>query len=143
VTRDPANDSPDHAPDPAAHRAWTAAFQRFVDALNQPRDAEVLAAAVAPDVRIDRHGPGQRGAAPVVERFTGIAEVARWLARTPAVARFSLAGMPSPDAESAWMVEYAIDAGEFHNGGIWVARLAGDGRIAFLSHHPFALREPG
>ena len=117
---------------------WRAAFQRFVDALNQSRDAAVLSLAVTDDVRIDRHGPGERGAAPIAEAFAGVAEVARWLARTPVVVRFSLAGEPTADGT----IEYAIDAGEFHNGGIWLARLAPDGRIAFLSHHPFALREP-
>jgi hypothetical protein len=54
--------------------------------------------------------------------------------------RFSLAGAASPEADG-WVVEYAIDVGEFHNGGIWFARLAGDGRIALLTHHPFALRD--
>lgn len=117
-----------------------AAFQRFVDALNRPRDAAVLHAAVAAGVRIDRHGPGARGVAPVAETFTGIAEVARWLARTPPVATFALAGAACAEAGDTWLVEYAIRAGEFHNGGIWLARLAADGRIAFLSHHPFALR---
>lgn len=120
---------------------WGAAFQRFVDALNRPRDAAVLSAAVAADVRIDRHGPGERGVAPVAETFTGIAEVARWLARTPPVATFALAGAPWHEAGDTWGVAYAIRAGEFHNGGIWLARLAADGRIAYLSHHPFALRD--
>ena len=116
-----------------------AALQRFVDALNRPGDGAVLAAAVADEIRIDRHAPGAFGAAPIVESFTGVAEVARWLARTPPETAFSLAGPAAPEAGGGWRVEYAIDAGEFHNGGIWVARLAGDGRIAFLSHHPFAL----
>jgi len=120
---------------------WTAAFQRFADALNQARDAAVLAAAVSDDVRITRHKPGERGAAPAAESFAGLTEVARWFARTPASARFTLAGAPWPDADGAWGVEYAIDAGDFHNGGVWIARLAGDGRIAALSHHPFALRD--
>jgi hypothetical protein len=118
---------------------WGAAFQRFVEALNHPRDAAVLGAAVTDDVRIERHGPGQRGTAPIAETFTGLAEVARWVARTPSAASFSLAGAAAPDAGDTWSVEYAIDAGDFHNGGIWLARLAGDGRIAFLSHHPFPL----
>lgn len=119
--------------------AWVAAFGRFVDALNHPRDAGVVSAAVTDDVRIERHAPGERGTAPVAETFTGVAEVARWLARTPPVASFSLAGAAAPDAGDSWSIEYAIDAGDFHNGGIWLARLAGDGRIAFLSHHPFAI----
>ena len=118
---------------------WHAALQRFVDALNRPRDAAALTAAVTDDVRIDRHAPGD--AAPVAESFTGLAEGARWVARTPAVATFSLAGPAAPGGDDhTCTVAYAIDAGEFHNGGVWRARLADDGRIAFLSHHPFALR---
>ncbi|HET7502424.1 MAG TPA: nuclear transport factor 2 family protein [Kofleriaceae bacterium] len=122
-----------------------AAFERFARALNHARDVAVLSAAVADEVRIERHGPGERGVAPVVETFDGVAAVARWFARTPPVAKFSVAGAPAlepgADGAAAWVIEYAIDAGEFHNGGIWVARLAADGRIAFLSHHPFALRD--
>jgi hypothetical protein len=123
-----------------------AAFQRFVEALNRARDPEALRAAVVDDVQIDRHAPGARvaagdpAAAPVAESFRGIAEVERWLVRTPPIARFGLAGAAWPDGD-AWAAEYTIDAGEFHNGGLWLARLAGDGRIAFLSHRPFALRD--
>jgi hypothetical protein len=123
--------------------AARAAFQRWVDALNQPRDAGALAAALADDVCVDRHAPGECGAAPRIETFTGVAEVARWLARTPAGIAFSLAGAPWPDADGAWGIEYAIDIGAFHNGGRWLARLAGDGRIAALWHHPFALPDRG
>ena len=120
-----------------------AAFQRFVDALNHPRDENVLSAAVTDDVRIDRHGPGERGTAPVAETFTGVAEVARWLARMPPVITFVLAGGGRSDGADAWSIEYeyATHDGEFRNGGIWVAQLAADGRITFLSHHPFALRD--
>jgi hypothetical protein len=126
------------------------AFQRFADALNRPRDPALLRAAVIDEVRIDRHAPGERGApvdagaAPVVESvvesFVGVAEVERWFARTPPVVQFALAGPARPDGD-AWVVEYTIEVGEFHNGGTWLARLAGDGRIAFLSHRPFALRD--
>jgi hypothetical protein len=121
-----------------------AAFQRLVDALNRPLDPALLRAAMADDVRIDRHAPGDRGVAPVAESFTGVAEIERWFARTPPSVRFGLAGAAwaEPDGDR-WGIEYAIDAGEFHNGGVWLARLAGDGRIAFLSHHPFALRDAG
>lgn len=116
----------------------TAAFQRLVDALNRARDPALLRAAVTDDVRLDRCEPGERGAAPVAESFTGIAEVERWFARTPAGVRFSLAGPAGADGGS-WAIEYAYDADAFHHGGIWVARLATDGRIVALSHHPFAL----
>jgi len=121
---------------------WSAAFQRFVDALNPPRDLAVLRTAVVEDVRIDRHGPGERGLGPIVEIFRGVERVAGWIARTPAVISFALVGAPWRDSDGAGCVEYAVHAGEFHNGGLWVARLAPDGRLAFLSHHPFALRDP-
>ena len=120
--------------------AWTHALQRFVDALNRPRDPAALTAAVTDDIHIDRHRPGERRAAPIAETFTGLAAVAAWFARTPPATQFSLAGAPTAHADGSCTIEYAIAAGEFHNGGIWIARLAGDGRIAFLSHHPFALR---
>lgn len=128
------------------------AFQRLADALNRPRDPALLRAAVIDEVRIERHAPGQRGAAvgaapavepvvePAVESFVGVAEVAGWFARTPPIARFALAGAATLDGD-AWVIEYAIEAGEFRNGGTWLARFAGDGRIAFLSHRPFALRD--
>ncbi|HEX7836669.1 MAG TPA: hypothetical protein VF469_04350 [Kofleriaceae bacterium] len=128
-----------------AIEAASKAFQRLVDALDRPRDPVLLRAAVTDDVRIDRHAPGDRATAPVAETFTGIAEVERWFARTPPSVRFGLAGAArlEPEPEHAWAIEYTIDAGEFHNGGVWLARLAADGRIAILSHHPFALRDGG
>ena len=134
--------------------AARAAFQRLVDAFAQPCEPAVLRAAVTDDITLDRHAPGERGVAPVAESFTGIAAVERWLARTPPGVRFALAGDAAPApagsgsvaadrwAADLWMIEYAYDAGDFHHGGIWIARLAPDGRIAHLSHHPFALREP-
>ena len=118
-----------------------AAFVRFIAALHHPRDAEVLAAAVTETIELHRHVPGERGAiTAIAESFTGRAQVAGWLARTPPVVRFSLDGAATAEGE-LWLVAYAIDAGEFHNGGLWRARLAHDGRIALLSHHPFALRD--
>lgn len=123
--------------------AARAAFQRLVDALNRARDPALLRAAFADDIALARHAPGERGVAPLAESFTGIAEVERWFSRTPPAVQFSLAGAPWPASESdRWGIEYAYDAGDFHNGGIWIARLACDGRLAQLSHHPFALREP-
>ena len=118
-----------------------AAFERFVAALNHSRDEAMLRAAVSDDVRIDRYRHGERGTTQIAEAFSGVAEVVRWFARTPLVIRFSLASAPLAEPDGSWRVEYAIDAGEFHNGGVWIARLAGDGRIAFLAHHPFALRD--
>jgi hypothetical protein len=120
------------------------AFQRFTDALNRPRDPALLRAAVTDDVRLDRHAPGERAAAPVAESFAGVAEVERWFARMPEGVQFALAGAAWAEPDGEWGVEYAYDAGEFHHGGLWIARLAEDGRIARLVHHPFALRDaPG
>jgi hypothetical protein len=118
-----------------------AAFQRLVDALNQSRDEAMLRAAVTDDVHVDRYRPGDPGTAALAEAFAGVAEVVRWFARTPPVVTFALAGAPALDADGSWRVHYALSAGEFHNGGIWLARLAADGRIATLAHHPFALRD--
>jgi hypothetical protein len=121
----------------------TAAFQRFVEALNQPRDGGALRRAVSDDVELDRHGPGTRDApGPVAESFAGVAAVERWFARTPAIVRFSLAGAPRLTGDR-WSIDYAIDAGEFHNGGTWRAILTADGKIASLQHQPFALADAG
>jgi hypothetical protein len=134
--------------DASAIAAATAAFERFRDALSAARDPARLRAAVVDEIRIDRHVPGPRGSAPLAETFAGIAEVERWFARSPAAVQFSLAGSARVDegdvaegAPARWSIEYAYDAADFHNGGIWTSRFAGDGRIASLSHHPFALRD--
>jgi hypothetical protein len=122
-----------------------AAFERLVDALNHAREGARLRTAACDDIELARHAPGERGVAPIVESFAGVAEVERWFARMPPVVRFSLAGAPWPETGGAddtdrWGIEYAYAAADFHHGGIWIARLACDGRIAQLSHHPFALR---
>ncbi|MBC7977938.1 MAG: hypothetical protein H7138_23400, partial [Myxococcales bacterium] len=67
-----------------------AAFERFIAALHDSRNAEALCAAVTSDIQIERYTPGARGAiTSVAESFDGMAEVARWLARTPPVVRFA------------------------------------------------------
>jgi hypothetical protein len=118
-----------------------AVLQRFADALNHAREPARLRAAVTDDVRIDRHAPGDRAAAPIAESFAGVVEVERWFARMPGGVRFALAGAAWAESDGGWGVEYAYDAGDFHHGGIWLAWLAGDGRIARLAHHPFVLRD--
>jgi hypothetical protein len=128
--------------DPAADPA--AALQRFADALNHARDPARLRTAVTDEVRLDRHAPGERATAPIAESFAGVVELERWFARMPGGVQFALAGAAWAEPDGGWGVEYAYHAGDFHHGGIWIARLAGDGRIARLSHHPFALRDaPG
>ena len=119
-----------------------AAFARLVDALNAPRDEALQAAAFAADIDIERYQPGPRGEAALAQRLRGAAEVARWFARTPPISQFRLAGEPAREPDGRWLIEYAISAGDFHNGGVWCARLADDGRIVALAHHPFALRAP-
>lgn len=121
-----------------------AAFGRLADALNRPRDPALLRAAVIDEVRIDRHAPGARASAALAESLAGIAEVAQWFARMPDGVRFALAGAAWAEPDAAWGIEYAYDSGAFHHGGIWIARLADDGRVAVLSHRPFALPDaPG
>lgn len=121
--------------DPDALRV---AYQRFVDALNHARDELALRRAVSDDVRIERHAPAPAGeAGAIAETFDGFTAAAAWVRRTPAVVTFSLAGAPRADGS----IEYALAAEDFANGGVWRARLAADGRIAFLAHQPYALRE--
>lgn len=118
-----------------------AAFARFAVALNRSRDPDALHAAITDDIELQRHAPGSRDTpGPVAEAFAGFAEVERWLHRTPPVITFSLAGAVEP-ASGQWKIEYAYETenAEFRNGGLWVAALAGDGRIAWLAHRPFAL----
>jgi len=121
------------------------AFQRSPMRSNRPRDPALLRAAVIDEVRIERHATGRarcagrRGAAPVVESFAGVAESS---AGSPdAAGRAVRAGGGGAARRRRLVVEYAIEVGEFHNGGTWLARLAGDGRHRFLSHRPLALRE--
>ena len=121
-----------------------AAFARFAEALNRARDPQALHAAVTDDIELQRHAPGSRDApGPMVEAFAGFAEVERWLHRMPPVITFSLAGAAEPTC-AQWKIEYAYEthAADFRNGGLWVAALAGDGRITWLAHRPFALVEP-
>jgi hypothetical protein len=120
----------------------TAAFTRLAEALNHARDRAYQVPVFTDDVRVVRYQPGERATAVAAQAFAGRDEVARWFARTPPIARFGLAGAPWPEPDGAWGVAYTMDADDFHNGGIWIARLAADGRIAALAHHPFALRAP-
>lgn len=119
-----------------------ASFAAWVAALNQPHDRALLAAAVDPQARIERHGPLDRGEPPPtpVEVIVGVTAIAAWLERLRRPTIFALAGVPRADGDD-WTVEYELRVEEldFTNGGVWVARLADDGRIAVLSHRPFPL----
>lgn len=117
-----------------------ASFASWIAALMHPRDREHLVAAVDDAARIERHGPLERGAEPPapLEVFDGIDAIERWLYRLPPRVTFSLVGDATADGDG-WRVEYALEVDGFANGGIWVARFAGDGRLLLLSHRPFPL----
>ncbi len=122
------------------------AFQRFAEALNHSRSSRKLRAAVADDVELERHDPGPRDSdtpGTLAETFAGIDAVERWIHRMPPVITFSLASPvgPAPDSMDTWRVryDYVINNADFRNSGWWLARLARDGKIAWLAHRPFVL----
>ncbi|MGN6105264.1 MAG: hypothetical protein ACTHU0_09190 [Kofleriaceae bacterium] len=121
---------------------WLATFERWLAAVHAPADRDALAAAVTDDVVLERHAPGTRdqpGA--VVQTLRGPGELAHWFEHTPPGVAFSLVGEPRAvaGAPAAAAVEYALAVDDFRNGGIWIARRAPDGRLAWLAHQPFAL----
>ncbi|HVV85394.1 MAG TPA: hypothetical protein VHE35_20185 [Kofleriaceae bacterium] len=121
-----------------------ASFAAWIAALNRPRDRAALEAAVAPDARIERHDALDRGAPPPspAEIFDGIDAIERWMHRLVRPVTFSLVGAPAagPD-DGSWTAEYALAVETFTGGGLWIARLAADGRLAYLSHRPFPLAD--
>lgn len=123
-------------------------FDLLVQAMNEPR-REHVAAAFTADATIDRYTPGDEGE--LRESYAGLDEIERWLRRTPTQYKFAVVGAlresPANDRDdddagaAAWISEYAIRGPEFENGGHWHARFDDEGRIRWLRHHPFALRE--
>lgn len=123
-----------------------ACFTRLVAALNAP-SPEAIAAAFGEAASIDRHGGGTaEEPGRLLETFTGHEQIGKWLALMPP-GRFSFALRgPAPlqpgDDPALPRIAYAIYGPDgFENTGTWVARLGGDGRIAWLGHRPFALIE--
>jgi hypothetical protein len=106
-------------------------FDRWIAAINAPRDRSLLDAAVTANVVVERY----TDAGKLAETFEGIDALERWLWRTPPNTVFSTVG-----DVVAGEVEYALDIDDFHNGGRWIATFAGDGRIATLSHRPRPLQ---
>jgi hypothetical protein len=119
-----------------------ASFAAWIEALNHPRDRARLLTAVTRDVRVERHDALAPGAepGPPAEVFEGALAVGGWLARMRKPVTFSLAGEPAP-VDGGWQVEYALVMDDFENGGVWLARLADDGKVAWLSHRPFPVPE--
>ncbi len=118
----------------------SASFAAWVAALTHPRERAYLVAAVADMVRIERHASVERDAepGPPAEVFDGVDAAERWLRRLPARVTFALVGAPVADGDR-WRIEYALEVDGFDNGGVWLARLADDGRLLHLSHRPFPL----
>jgi hypothetical protein len=139
-------------------------FELLLLAFNEP-SRERVSAAFAETATLERHGPGDQEAVragqggPPAEAFAGPDAIARWLRRTPSQYRFGLEGaaraagavgaeaaeaviVDGDDARGpAWQVEYWIRSDDFANGGLWLGRFDRDGRLLWLSHRPFALRE--
>jgi hypothetical protein len=142
-------------------------FERLLQAMNDPTD-EHISLAFTEDATLDRHSgtdpdTGQPGA--LRETFRGRVAILRWLATTPKKFSFGLLGLPYPstadaldidalidlDPEDAgdypadsdqWRSKYAIYGPDhFENRGIWRARFDSEGRVVWLSHRPFALRQ--
>lgn len=116
-------------------------LERWLAALHGRGERTSLEAALTPEACIERHAPAPRavlGQSPEpLERFEGHEAIARWLARTPAAAVFTLEEPAYTEGE--WLLApYTITAGDFRNGGLWRVRLEGD-RIALLAHYPAAL----
>lgn len=117
------------------------ALERWLAALHGRGERSSIEAALTPEACIERHAPAPRAtlgqATEPAERIEGHEAIARWLARTPVEATFTLAEPPRQEAD--WVVvAYAISAGDFHNGGLWRVRLEGE-RIAHLAHYPSAI----
>lgn len=121
-------------------------FARLVELLNAP-SPEGIAAIFADGAAIDRHGGGDAEApGPLLETFSTPEEIARWLALLPpGKFRFALKGdapLQPGDDPALPRTAYSIFGPDgFENTGFWVAELADDGRLRWLSHRPFALTE--
>lgn len=147
-------------PDSPAKRAPS--FERLLRAMNDPTD-EHIADAFADDATLDRHSgtdPDTDQPGALRETFRGRAAIYQWLATTPKKFSFGLRGEPyaapaepteenddddaaaEPDLVDEWRHEYAIFGPDsFENRGIWRGRFDDEGRLLWLSHRPFALRQ--
>lgn len=115
-----------------------ASFARWLAALAAPHDQALVVAAVTDGARVERHGAMERGAepGPPAEVIEGVDAVGRWLRMLPPRVTWSVVGDAVADGD-AWRIEYALEVNGFENGGVWIARFADDGRLAYLSHRPF------
>ncbi|PKN56160.1 MAG: hypothetical protein CVU56_17560 [Deltaproteobacteria bacterium HGW-Deltaproteobacteria-14] len=123
---------------------FEAALARWVAALNSFGEAAAVDAAIAPEMAIDRYGFFNNHGR-LVERIVGRRDVGRWLALTPREVLFDL---PAPievvDTPQGPMGEadFRVQAPDLTNIGRWEFRLAEDGRLAWLAHHPGEIDDP-
>ena len=116
------------------------AMHRWLQAINGRGHAATTALALSEDATVERYGFGQdRGT--VMETFVGYAAINAWFALTREICQFQLMQAISSDESGFISCRYQVTAGEFIGGGLWQARLAADGRIAWLSHQPDELAE--
>ncbi len=117
----------------------TEALAAWLAALAARGTEATVAAAVAPDILIERASGLGRHAGEVVELITGAENAARWFALSPASLRFEVAGEAvevDGDGVGSWQVAYRVTGEDFENGGLWRFRLDPAGRIAWLRHVP-------
>jgi len=122
----------------ARNDRFGAALQRWVDSLNTFGEPAVVDAAVAPDVVIHRYGfATQKGQ--LVEHIVGRDDAGKWCSLSPRSAVFDL---PEPvrvvdtDDGPMGVAAFRVKVPDLTNNGRWEFRLADDGRLAWLAHHP-------
>ncbi|MCA9516898.1 MAG: hypothetical protein KC635_18275 [Myxococcales bacterium] len=117
---------------------------RFAAMLTARGAADAVALALADDCRLERFG-NYENTGKVVEILDGAAAIGTWGGTTPAETVFALASPLTLDADGATgVVRYRVAVGrDFENHGTWRLRLAGDGRIAWISHQADQLEDAG
>jgi len=114
------------------------AVRRWLEAVISRGDRELVDAAVAPTIRIERFGFGTEQGE-LVEILEGPGPVGALLARTPPnVVTWGLTDEPNPatPAGDGFTARYTLESSGFTGGGEWWFRLSDDGRITFLAHRP-------
>lgn len=114
---------------------FTLAAEHVVRALNAGGATAEVSAAFSDDVQLLRYGWGQ-AADRVVEQLQGREALATWLARSPATARFRLAGDAIPTRPGEAVQRYGVEMDGFVNGGRWLLRLDQEGLVCHWEHRP-------
>lgn len=113
------------------------AARGWVRALNALGEREVVAEVLAARSVVWRYVADEPDTKP--QRISGRGTIGRWLASSPGNARFSLVAdtleQESSDALRG-RVRYRVEVDAFENFGTWEIRLAGNGLIQELKHHP-------